>query len=282
MKAELKNNGAQSSPKATRCWEFKKCKKTRCPVYLTDRGAICYYMSGSHVGDASQSINSKIENCKKCDFYQYNEKHSLEFKEKVLGRLKKLEDELQSLFKVSPEEKAVVFKQRAEYLSKQITYKEPEEKMRLLTFRLGSEKYCIRIQHTLEILHTSDINKLPCTPPHFVGVINLRGAILTLIDLKEFLGIEKDSEENAGNFSATIIVVEIDGETAGILVDKVEDILDIGINQITPPLTTLKGIKEEFTEGGVLIEGIPLTLLNVEKMMRDERMRVFEMVNPNL
>ena len=93
MKAERKNNGAQGSSKTTRCWEFKKCTQTRCPVHLTDRGAICYYISGSHVGDASHSINAKIENCKKCDFYQYHEKHTLEFKEKVLGRLKKLEDE---------------------------------------------------------------------------------------------------------------------------------------------------------------------------------------------
>ena len=278
MKPELKDKKAQEGSKVMSCWEFKKCKRTLCPVRLNDKGAVCYYMSGSLGGGTPQSINAKMENCKKCDFYQYNEKHSLEFREKVLERLKKLENELHSLFEVSPKEKAAVFKQRAEYLSKQISDKEPEEKVRILTFCLGNEKYCIRIQHVLEIFNLTDINELPCTLPHFAGVINLRGTILTIIDLKKFLGVDGVSE----NSSETIIVIEIDGEAAGILVDEVEDILDVGIKQITPPLTTLKGIKEEFTDGGVLVEESPLTLLNMEKMMRDERVRIFEIVNSNL
>lgn len=278
MKTELKDSESLQSSEMTNCWGFKKCTKMLCPVRLGNNGTICYYVSGSLHGGASQSVTSKIENCKKCDFYQCNEKHSLEFRENVRERLKKLEDELRSLFEKSPEEKAAVFKQRAEYLSKRIDHKEPEEKVRMLTFCLGSEKYCIRIQHALEIIDATGVNGLPCVPRHFVGVINLRGNILALIDLNEFLGIGKDSE----NASQTIIVIEVDGETAGIVVDKVEDILDVDVKQIIPPLTTLKGIREEFVEGEVLIEERPLTLLNLERMMRDESMRVFEMVNPNL
>lgn len=277
MKTELKNGESHKFSKEAYCWEFKKCRQILCPVYLNNRGTICYHVSNTLCGGTAQSITSKIENCKKCDFYQYKEKHSLEFREEMLKHLKRLEDELQSLFKISPEEKAAIFKQRAEHLSKRIIYKELEEKVKVLTFCLGSEKYCIRIQHVLEIINATDINKLPCTPQHFTGVINLRGNILTLVDLRKILEIERDS----GDSSETIVVIEVDGETVGILVDKVEDILDVGVKQITPPLTTLKGIREEFTEGGVLIEGRPLTLLNLEKMMRDESMRVFEMVNPN-
>lgn len=278
MKTEPKDSGSQRSSKITNCWEFKKCKQLLCPVYLNNSGTFCYYLSGTLCGGTPQSATSKIEDCKKCGFYQYNEKRSLEVREKMLERLKKLENELRSLFKLSPEEKAAIFKQRAEYLNKRIDYKEPEEKVRILTFCLGSEKYCIRIRHALEIINLTEVSKLPCTPRHFVGVINLRGNILALIDLGEFLSIGKDLE----NSSETIIVVKVDDETAGILVDKVENILDISLMQIVPPLTTLKGIREEFTEGEVLIEEQPLTLLNLEKMMRDKSMKVFEMVNPNL
>jgi len=247
-------------------------------MYLDDGSNVCYYVSGTLCRGIPQSVTSKIEDCRKCDFYRYSEKRSLEFREKLLQRLKKLEDELRSLFTISPEAKGTVFKKRAEYLSKRISYKEPEEKVRILTFCLGSERYCIRIQHALEVIDVTDVNKLPCTPQHFAGVINLRGIILTLVDLNKFLGIEKDSE----NPSKTIIVVEVDGEPAGIIVDKVEDILDVDVKQIAPPLTTLKGIREEFTEGEVLIEGQPFALLDLEKMMKDGSMRVFEMVNPNL
>ena len=278
MKAELNGSNSQRSYKVTNCWEFKKCKQILCPVYLNDSGTFCYHVSDTLGGGSVQSITSKIEDCKKCDFYQYNEKNSLEFREKMLKRLKKLEDEFQSIFKISPEEKAAVFKQRAEYLSKRISYKEPEEKVKILTFYLGSEKYSIRIQHALEIIKVTDINKLPCTPSHFAGVINLRGNILPLIDLNAFLDIHKDS----GNSSETIVVIEVDGETAGILVDKVEDILDVSVKQIAPPLTTLKGVREEFTEGEIIIEGHPLIFLNLEKMMKSESMKVFETVKPNL
>lgn len=278
MKAELNGSNSQRSSKVTHCWEFKKCKQILCPVYLNDSGTFCYHVSDTLGGGSAQSITSKIEDCKKCDFFQYNEKSSLEFREKMLKRLKRLEGEFQSIFKISPEEKAAVFKQRAEYLSKRISYKEPEEKVKILTFCLGNEKYSVRIQHALEIIKVTDINKLPCTPRHFAGVINLRGNILPLIDLNAFLDIQKDS----GNSSETIVVIEVDGETAGILVDKVEDILDVSVEQIAPPLTTLKGIREEFTEGEIIIEGQPLIFLNLEKMMKNESMKVFETVKLNL
>jgi len=278
MKPELIKSESQGFSKVTLCWEFKKCKRILCPVYLNESGTFCYHVSDTLGGETPQSVTSKIENCRKCDFYQYVEKCSLEFREKMLKRLKLLEDELHSLFKISPEEKAAILKQRAEYLSTRISYKKPEEKVKVLTFCLGSEKYCSRIHHALEIINVVDINKLPCTPRYFAGVINLRGKVLPLIDLNEFLEIENDSR----NPSKTIIVIEVDGETVGVVVDKVEDILDIAVKQITPPLTTLKGIRKEFTEGEIIIEGHPLILLNLEKMMRDESMRVFEMVTPNL
>jgi len=278
VRTELNDSSSQGFSKVTYCWAFKKCKKILCPVYLNDSGTFCYHVSDTLGGKTPLSITSRIENCKKCDFYQYNEKRSLEFREKMLKHLKMLEDELQSLFKVSPEEKATIFKQRAEYFSTRISYKKPEEKVKVLTFFVGSERYCIRIHHALEIINVTDINKLPCTPHHFAGIINLRGSALPLIDLNEFLEIEKDS----GNPSKTVVVIEVDGETLGVVVDKVEDILDVGVKQIAPPLTTLKGIREEFTEGEIIIEGQPLILLNIEKMMRDESMRVFEMVNPTL
>ncbi len=279
MKANQNDSVSQRFSKVAHCWEFKKCGQALCPVYLNDSSTNCYYISGTPgAGGALQSVASKIEGCKKCDFYQYSEKHSLEFRERMMKNLKSLEDEFQSIFKVSLEEKTAIFKQRAERLRKRLSREELEEKVRVLTFCLGNEKYCIRVKQALEIINATDINRLPCTPQHFAGVINLRGNILTLVDLNQFLGIEKDSP----NASKTIIVIEVAGEITGIVVDKVEDILDVAIKQIAPPLTTLKGIKEEFTEGEVLIEGKSFTLLNLERMMMNERMKVFEMVNPKV
>ena len=148
----------------------------------------------------------------------------------------------------------------------------------MLAFCLGNEKFCIRIEYALEVIKVTDTNTLPCTPPHFAGIINLRGNILTLIDISKFLGIERYLDQT----SQTVIVIEVGGETAGIAVSKVEDIVDISVRQIAPPLTTLKGIKEEFTEGEIIIEGHPVTLLNLEVIMKDERMKIHEMVKATL
>ncbi len=279
MKNFPNRNVSQKFSRINTCWEFKKCEQILCPVYLNESSTVCYYVSGTLCdGGTPQSITAKIESCKKCDFYQYIEKRSLEFREKVRRRLKKLGSELQSLHEISPEEKADIFRKRAEYLSERLSRKEPEEQVRMLTFSLGNEEYCVRIQHVLEVLNITDINKLPCTPHYFAGVINLRGSILTLMDISQLVGVEGISD----NPSKTIVVIEVDDETAGIVVDKVEDILDVTLKQIAPPLTTLKGIKEEFTEGEVVIEGHPVTLLNLVKIMKDERMKVSEMIDPSV
>jgi purine-binding chemotaxis protein CheW len=272
-------NVSQKFSRINPCWEFKKCEQILCPVYLNESSTVCYYVSGTLCdGETPQSITAKIESCKKCDFYQYIEKHSLEFREKVRRRLKELGSELQSLHEISPEEKEDIFRKRAEYLSERLSRKEPEEQVRMLAFCLGNEKYCVRIQHVLEVLDVTNINKLPCTLRYFAGVINLRGNILTLMDISQLVGVEMSSDDP----SKTVVVIEVDDETAGIVVDKVDDILDVTLKQIAPPLTTLKGIKEEFTEGEVVIEGQPVILLNLVKIMKDERMKVSEMIDPSV
>jgi purine-binding chemotaxis protein CheW len=279
MKNFPNRNVSQKFSRINTCWEFKKCEQILCPVYLNESSTVCYYVSETLCdGGTPQSITAKIESCKKCDFYQYIEKRSLEFREKVRRRLKKLGSELQSLHEISPEEKADIFRKRAEYLSERLSRKELEEQVRMLTFCLGNEEYCVRIQHVLEVLNITDINKLPCTPHYFAGVINLRGNVLTLMDISQLLGVERSLDDPA----KTIVVIEVDDEAAGIVVDKVEDILDVTVKQIVPPLTTLKGIKEEFTEGEVVIEGHPVTLLNLVKIMKDERMKVSEMIDSSV
>jgi len=276
MNTEPRTGESQKSVRVAHCWKLKGCNQMLCPMYLNDSTNACYYISGTLAGKTPETITSKIDSCKKCECYQFNERRSHELRERVLERLKQLEEDLHSLFKVPPAEKTALFKQRAEYLSKRINERTPEEKVRILTFALGNETYCIRIRHALEIITVSTINVLPCTPVHFAGIINLRGTILTLIDLCQFLGVERGSPSP----SVMAIVIEVDGETAGLVVNKVEHIVDVGVKQIVSPLTTLKGIREECIEGEVLTKEKPLTLLNVEKMMKHERMRVCEVVSP--
>ena len=104
----------------------------------------------------------------------------------------------------------------------------------LLAFRLGEQEYCLDIMSVREIRGWTRATPLPFAPDHMKGVINLRGAILPVIDLAVRLGMPPVS----GGERNVIIVVCVSGRTAGLLVDSVSDILSIagGDLQLPPDL----------------------------------------------
>ncbi|MBV0892507.1 chemotaxis protein CheW [Paracoccus sp. Z118] len=101
----------------------------------------------------------------------------------------------------------------------------------LLAFRLGEQEYCLDIMSVREIRGWTRATPLPFAPDHMKGVINLRGAILPVIDLAVRLGMPPAS----GGERNVIIVVCINGRTAGLLVDSVSDILSIARGELQPP-----------------------------------------------
>jgi purine-binding chemotaxis protein CheW len=85
-------------------------------------------------------------------------------------------------------------------------------------FRLGREAYAIPVEHVLEIATFKDVTRVPGTQPALSGVWNLRGQILTVIDLALVLGVESSGR------AKYLLVVEIDGRRAGLAVDEVRDV----------------------------------------------------------
>lgn len=114
----------------------------------------------------------------------------------------------------------------------QINTKEIE----LLAFRLGEQEYCLDIMSVREIRGWTKATPLPFAPPHVKGAINLRGTVLPVLDLAVRLGMPpaEGSERNV------IIVVDMNGHTAGLLVDAVSDIIAISASdlQIPPDIGT--------------------------------------------
>lgn len=105
------------------------------------------------------------------------------------------------------------------------------QEIELLAFRLGEQEYCLDIMSVREIRGWSSATPLPFSPAHVKGVINLRGTVLPVIDLAVRLGMPpvRADERNV------IIVVSVNGHTAGLLVDAVSDILSIATDQMQPP-----------------------------------------------
>lgn len=101
----------------------------------------------------------------------------------------------------------------------------------LLAFRVGEQEYCVDIMSVREIRGWSRATPLPFSPPHVKGVINLRGTVLPVIDLAVRLGMPPIE----GDERNVIMVVSINGQTAGLLVDAVSDILAVATSDLQPP-----------------------------------------------
>ena len=132
-----------------------------------------------------------------------------------------------------------------------------------LTFQLGAEEYAIEIMRVREIIGLMDITDVPRTPEHIRGVINLRGRIIPVLDLRVRFGMDSvpDSDETC------IIVVETNnGSTAtqmGILVDRVCEVMDITQNELEAPPSFGDDVDSSFILGMAKRESDVTILLNV-------------------
>lgn len=99
---------------------------------------------------------------------------------------------------------------------------------RWVSFELASQKYAIAILKVFEVLSDADIEPVPCAPQSVLGVINLRGSIVTVIDLSVWLGLEKAAASHC------IIVVNHEDQAIGVRVDRILEVLDIPQNSINP------------------------------------------------
>lgn len=137
-----------------------------------------------------------------------------------------------------------------------------------LTFDLGKEEYCIGILKVREIIGLLEITAVPHTPRHIKGVINLRGSVIPVIDLRSKFNMEtREYDERT-----CIIVVEVEGESGpllvGMIVDSVSEVLNISESEIEPPPTF--GGNEVETDnflGMAKIKGRVKILLDTDKVI---------------
>lgn len=133
-----------------------------------------------------------------------------------------------------------------------------------LTFKLGEEIFGANVAKVLNILEMTKITKVPKSPPYMKGVINLRGAVLPLIDTR----IKFDMPETEYTPNTCILVLDIDlnGEPVhvGALVDSVQEVIEIDDSQIQPPPSIGSKYRSEFIEGMAKINEEFVMLLNMD------------------
>ena len=135
-----------------------------------------------------------------------------------------------------------------------------------LTFALGSEEYGVEILKVQEIRGYAPITPIPNTPPHVMGVMNLRGAIVPVVDLRRTLGMA------AAEYTpfTVIVVVTVGTRAMGLIVDAVSDVLDVdrGAMQATPDFGTQ--VDARFVRGLVRAAGKLVILLDIERVLGGE------------
>ena len=136
-----------------------------------------------------------------------------------------------------------------------------------LTFKLAGEEYGLEILKVREIIKIMEITAVPQMPQFVKGVVNLRGKVIPVVDLRLRFGLE----EAEYNDKTCIIVVNV-GSEMGVIVDTVQEVLDISEQQIEPPPAVGKDVNTEFILGMGKVGDRVKILLDIDRALtREER-----------
>ncbi|HYE42329.1 MAG TPA: chemotaxis protein CheW [Caulobacteraceae bacterium] len=133
----------------------------------------------------------------------------------------------------------------------------------LISFRIGEQEFCVDIMSVREIRGWTPATPLPRTPAFMKGVINLRGAVLPIVDLGSRLGLST-AEPTARH---VIMVVHIGERTVGLLVDAVSDIITVTDGQIQPTPDVACDQVKTFVRGIFAIEGRMISLVELDRVL---------------
>ncbi len=151
---------------------------------------------------------------------------------------------------------------------------EDTQKGKYLTFNLGKEVFGIEIAFVTEIIGMQPISEVPEVPNFVKGIINLRGKIIPLIDVR--LKFKKEAIEY--NDRTCIIVIDIQDTSVGLIVDQVAEVLNIEDNFIVPPPDYRTGFQNRYIKSiGRVGEDVKL-ILDCDKLLNDEEMEIVDQV----
>ncbi|MBA2861943.1 chemotaxis protein CheW [Methanococcus maripaludis] len=136
---------------------------------------------------------------------------------------------------------------------------------KVVVFKLASNEYCLRVTGVREVLKLQDITSIPNTPSYIVGVTNIRGEIMPIIDLRKKLNLFEDVADE--DSEKLVMVVEIDGVPIGILVDSVSDVMQISSEQIEDIEGIKKNASGEYIEGIAKIGNRLIIILDIKNLI---------------
>lgn len=148
------------------------------------------------------------------------------------------------------------------------------ELLQLVSFKLGEEEFGVDILKVQEINRLVEITKVPKAPSFVEGVINLRGKVIPIIDLRKRFGLELKVHDK----DTRIVVVDIDGGIMGMIVDAVSEVLRLPTSTIEPAPEIATSIDSEYIRGVAKLEDRLLIFLDLSKVFSQQEKMVMSQI----
>jgi len=172
---------------------------------------------------------------------------------------------------IPPEMWDSILRERASILAQPTEQDETEETIEVVTMLLAYETYGIETAYVREVYPLKELTPLPCTPPFVAGIVNVRGQVMSVIDLKKLFELPAQ-----GITDLNKVVILSDGDMEfGILADAILGVQDISLEGFQTKLPTLTGIREDYLKG---ITAERLVVLDAAKMLHHDGIVVHEEV----
>ena len=165
-----------------------------------------------------------------------------------------------------------ILRARARALAQPPSSVAPSTMLELLEFRLASERYALETRHVQNVHPLRELTPLPCTPPFVLGIVNVRGRILPVLDLKKFFELPEQGLTDLHR----IILVQGNDLDLGLLADVIVGVRSVAADSLQPSLPTLTGIRADYLKG-IGEEG--LVVLDLDRILADQKIIVHEEVD---
>ena len=155
------------------------------------------------------------------------------------------------------------------------------ETRQYLTFNLGEESFALDVSHVREILEFTTVTKVPKTPDYMRGVINLRGSVVPVLDMR--LKFRMSITEKTVNTCIIVVEVSFEGETTiiGALVDSVQEVFELEPHQIEPAPRIGTQLKTEFIKGMGKRDDRFIIMLDIDRVFSSEELSMAQGMGMN-
>jgi purine-binding chemotaxis protein CheW len=190
--------------------------------------------------------------------------------QRLHARLEASRASLERLLAPDAAAQQAILRTRAQSLSRTPEHKTPaEQSIEVVEFRLANETYAVESFYVQEVCPLRYLRTIPGAPPFVLGLMNVRGQILSVIDLKKFFELPGSGITDLNR----VLILRSGRIEVGVLADAILAVREIDLAQLQAALPTLTGIRADYTKG---ITADPVVVLDVKQLLGDQRIIVQE------